>query len=136
MGGGWPDQARRENSRYSPSNLQASLDVWDTWNSLLWINRGGENTMNTILYHLIDQEFGRVGRRSGSQYRLDKASYNVPKITNPTRMPKDEFYMFLTPAGSLHKDREQCPCRRFKNKGICRFQANKKTKSHPKCRNS
>ena len=56
MGGGWPDQARREDSRYSPSSLQASLDIWDTWNSLLGINRGEGNTKNTIFYHFINQK--------------------------------------------------------------------------------
>jgi len=56
MGGGWPDQARREGSRCSPSSLQASLYVWDTWNSLLGINRGEGNTKNIIFYHLIDWE--------------------------------------------------------------------------------
>ena len=61
MGGGWPDQVRRGDSKYSPSNLQASLDVGDTWNGLLWINRGGENTKNTIFYHLIDQEYWESG---------------------------------------------------------------------------
>ena len=56
MGGGWPDQARREDSRYSPSSLQASLDIWDTWNSLLGINRDEGNTKNTIFYHFINQK--------------------------------------------------------------------------------
>jgi hypothetical protein len=56
MGGGWPDQTRRDDSRCSPSSLQASWDVWDTWNSLLGIRRGEENIKNTIFYHFIDQE--------------------------------------------------------------------------------
>jgi hypothetical protein len=54
--GRWgPDQVRREDSKYSPSSLQASWDILDTWNSSLGIRRGGGNTKNTTFYHFINQ---------------------------------------------------------------------------------
>ena len=62
MGGGWPDQIRREDSRYLPSSLQASWNVWDTWSSLLNIHGGDGNIKNTIFYHLIDQKCGDSGQ--------------------------------------------------------------------------
>jgi hypothetical protein len=62
MGGGWLDQAMREVSGYSPSSLQVSWDVWNTWNSLLGINRGEGNTKNTIFYHLINQKCWESGQ--------------------------------------------------------------------------
>jgi len=49
-------QTRRDDSRCSPSSLQASWYVWDTWNSLLGIRRGEGKTKNTIFYHFIDLE--------------------------------------------------------------------------------
>ncbi len=61
MEGGWPDQTRRDDSRCSPSILQASWDVWDTWNSLLDISREVGNTKNTTFYHFIDQKCGDSG---------------------------------------------------------------------------
>jgi len=61
IGGGWPDQTRRDDSRCSPSILQASWDVWDTWNSLLDISREVGNTKNTTFYHFIDQKCGDSG---------------------------------------------------------------------------
>jgi len=64
MGGGWPDQTRREDSRCSPSSLQASFDIWDTWNSLLGINTGEGNTKNGIFYHLIDQKCCDNGQKN------------------------------------------------------------------------
>ena len=62
MSGGWPDQKWREDSRYSPSSLQASLDIWDTWNGLLGINIGEGNTKNIRFYHFIDQECWESGQ--------------------------------------------------------------------------
>lgn len=64
MEGGWPDKTRRENSRYTPSSLQASWGVYYTRNSLLGIGSGVENTKNTILYHLIDQKCGDSGQEN------------------------------------------------------------------------
>ncbi len=61
MEGGWPDQTRRDDSRCSPSILQASWDVWDTWNSLIDISREVGNTKNTTFYHCIDQKCGDSG---------------------------------------------------------------------------
>jgi len=40
-----------EDSRYSPSGLQTSRDVWDTWNSLLKITKRGANTNIIRSYH-------------------------------------------------------------------------------------
>jgi len=71
MEGGWPDQTRRDDSRYSPSILQASWNVWDTLNSLIDMSREVGNTKNTTFYHFIDQKCGDSGA---------KASYNVPEV--------------------------------------------------------
>jgi len=61
MQGGWPNQTRRDDSRYSPSILQVSWDVWDTLNNLIDISREVGNTKNTTFYHFIDQKCGDSG---------------------------------------------------------------------------
>lgn len=71
---------REEESGYSPSSLQASWNVQNTWNIIIHVFLGEGNTKNTRFYHLIDQE--RWGKRRGGMEgnRLTRASHNLPQV--------------------------------------------------------
>jgi hypothetical protein len=63
ISGQWADFIRGDGVRYSPHVIQASWDVWDTWNGVPWINGEGGNTKITRSQHWIDQ--GRWEGREG-----------------------------------------------------------------------
>ena len=74
MRGGWADQLRGEKSRYSPAGLQASWNVWDTWDGLLDINRRGGNTECNLWREKWVSTVGRVGRGGDLAGRLTRGS--------------------------------------------------------------
>jgi hypothetical protein len=137
MGGGWPDQTRREDSRYLPSSLQACWNVWDTWNSLLNINRGEGNIKNTIFYHLINQKCCDSGQE---KWITEQVCQGILQCSRGELIPQQDYEMSL-----LCLEFKQVASTKTENSVLAGggktekpvdSKPTKKAKSHPKSRNS
>src|ERR1700732_908644 len=134
MRGGWADQLKGEEGMYSPVGLQASWDVWDTWNCLLDIKKRGGNTECNLWR---DQWVNTVGRVGGGETWQGDLPKDPKRLQRPIILIMDlieELYSPRIARDSMDDEGEEWGCRQLQNRHLGRLQAIQVVKGHSKGR--